>query len=389
MIAISAVVTAASLCLITAIWVWRSDPPQVVGGFSTHPKPGVTEGAGPRQSEQVPAPNDESIRQGEFNFGPEVQTVQLGDFGTAQFEGPGRAQWLTSHRLRLLKGGVRIRIDLPAGYGFSVETPGSTVTDLGTEFGVGVASDQSSTVAVFQGAVELRPKVHDEGAKQPVFRLYAGDGLRVSSTGSVQRLMAIVTKQGSAFSQVDGDLQQDPAPLILDVRDNVLGLDSHRFYEIVVGGLREDAKAYVDRPKHEWNGLNEEGLPEFLMGIDYVKTFNEDKQRRHLSLELKLTRPANLYVFFDARQLAPDWLTDGFRDTGERIGLDMGPWRGPDGRLMIRETAAIGPGQSIDAEFTIWVRRVEQAGVVRLGPAAGSTGLSSMYGIAAAELPSD
>lgn len=331
----------------------------------------------------------EVFQQVAFDFGPGAEELKLGEFGTAVLEGPGRAEWLSPKRIRLDRGRMRVRIDQPEGHGFIVDTPGTSVADLGTEFAVDVSQDQSSTIVVFDGVVDLSYAGESKENQLQSKRLYGGDGVLVSATGNLQRLMSIVTGRNCTFTQMADYAEQLPAPLILNVEDNLLDLENKRFYEIVPGGLREDAKAYADRPQHEWNGIDHRGLPNYLLAIDYIKTYNGDKRRRHLTIDVTVSRPANMYVFFDARLPAPDWLTNEFRDTGDKIGLDMGQWTGPDGILIIKEKSGVGPGASIDAGFSVWVRRVEQAGVVRLGSSAGRSGLSAMYGIAVAEIEED
>ena len=58
-------------------------------------------------------------------------------------------------------------------------------------------------------------------------------------------------------------------------------------------GLHEDAVAYSDNPYHQWNGLTEEGLPDFLRGADYIKTFNHYRYLRVFKMTVEFTRPAN------------------------------------------------------------------------------------------------
>lgn len=366
---IAAVAVAAAVLLATGLWLWTSDQRGI-----------------PNTADLSTSQSD--IEQFIFNFGPGNEVLQLGEFGSAILEGPGQAEWISPKRIRLHSGRIRVRIDQSEGLGFTVDTPGTSVVDLGTEFAVDVSEDKISTVVVFEGAVEINyTGANDNGMLTE--RLVGGEAALVSAFGGLQRLKTIVTGRNSTFMQLTEYVGQFPVPLILNVEDNLIGQENKRFYEIVPGGMREDAKAYADRPSHEWNGLDQSGLPIYLVGIDYIKTYNGDKRRRLLSIYVTLSRAADIYVFFDARLPPPPWLTYDFRDTGDRIGLDMGQWRASDGKLIIKEESAEGPGQSIDAEFSVWVRRIEQAGVVRLGPSAGPTGLSAMYGIAVAEIELD
>ena len=92
------------------------------------------------------------------------------------------------------------------------------------------------------------------------------------------------------------------------------------------------------------------GMPGYLLGADYVKTFNDDKINREVEIRLTLARPAILYVLLDKRSPVPDWLRARFFNTGDEIGLDGGKYS----RFGERKYIAAGAGKSIDDVFTIW-----------------------------------
>ena len=71
-----------------------------------------------------------------------------------------------------------------------------------------------------------------------------------------------------------------------------------KYYEIVPGGMREDAVAFVDRD-YQWNGVDAKGIPSYLVGGDYVKTFNDDKVAQNLVITVTL----------DARRCSICWST--------------------------------------------------------------------------------
>jgi hypothetical protein len=154
-------------------------------------------------------------------------------------------------------------------------------------------------------------------------------------------------------------------------------------YQIVHGGLEEDALAFVDRA-HQWNGLDQSGMPSFLAGADYIMPFNDDKFVNGLELKVGILRPANLYVFLDKNMAAPEWLRKSFKNTGLGIGLDCAKteWHKD-------HSLGVGAGNSIDFEFSIWKRVVNEPGTVILGglapPKVRSQGFN-MYGIAAVAL---
>ena len=166
-----------------------------------------------------------------------------------------------------------------------------------------------------------------------------------------------------------------------------------KYYEIVPGGMREDAVAFVDRT-YQWNGADEQGIPSYLLGGDYVKTFNDDKVAENFQITITFERPAMLYVLVDDRLQQTSWLSDQFEDTGDNIGVDEGYHVPNDVRKL-----ASGPGVSIDQVHSIWKRRVSHGETVSIGPysplispetsSLGTKASLNMYGIVAVPLPPD
>lgn len=48
-----------------------------------------------------------------------------------------------------------------------------------------------------------------------------------------------------------------------------------------------------------------------------------------LEIRVKLSRPAMLYIFQDARRPPPSWLRENFTDTGTRLLLEWPPRQNP------------------------------------------------------------
>jgi hypothetical protein len=308
-------------------------------------------------------------------------TLSLDRIGTITVQGPADFNLVGPMRARLTRGRIKVRITEPAGHGFIVETPDGEVTDLGTEFGLEVIDGKQSGVVVFQGAVDLRVMKTRAAETDHVERLEGGDGVTFTRGGETSRIPCIVTGEDATFRLSDDQRPDGTPPVIVGVADNLNVKETKRFYEIVPGGLREDALAYVDRIGHEWNGCTKKGMPAYLVGADYVKTFNQDRTQKKMRIEVTLSRPAKLYVFYDKRLPTPDWLRKGFSTTRDVIGMDEGPFivRGkPNER-----PRAIGPGNSIDSRFAVWERTVTKSGAVKLGPNMASTTSAAMYGIAA------
>jgi len=266
------------------------------------------------------------------------------------------------------------------GEGFVLETPNTRVVDLGTEFGVEVTPAGSTEVAVFRGLVDLSVNDPAQGVASTPLRLRQGEALKVAANGSLDRVRSIPSDR---FPTPASDARQTSGtvPVIADVYDNTAA-ESRKFYRIVRSGLHEDVPAFVDRD-HQWNGVDEAGLPAFLRGIEYVMPYNDDKFIEQLEVAVELNSPAVLYVFLSNDMLIPEWLTRDFVNTGFNIGLDEAASRNRPKR-----TTARGPGNSIDTVFSVWRREIPEATTVSLGAIAGQRrGRGyNMYGIAAAPL---
>jgi ferric-dicitrate binding protein FerR (iron transport regulator) len=287
---------------------------------------------------------------------------------------PAALDVLTPMRTRAVLGTLIAHVEKGAE-GFTVDTPRTTVVDLGTDFGIDVTDHGRTDVVVFKGAVDL----HSDGIEglHSRQRLGAGEAVRVSSEGTASRIVSITDSQ---FAIADAEAAARRTPVIAEVRDNIRRGESWYYYEIVHGGLHEDAKAFVDR-EHEWNGVAKQGIPSFLLGGDYVKTFNDDKLNRQVEIRVTLSRPAALYVLLDKRSPPPDWLREQFFNTGDEIGLDGGGYS----RYGERKTLTVGPGESIDDVFSIWQRDVP-AGTIKLGAIHVGGEKHNMYGIIAVPL---
>ncbi len=269
--------------------------------------------------------------------------------------------------------------------GFTIKTPVIDVIDQGTEFGVATRENGFTDVVVFDGKVDLADRISNEHAPT---RLLQGEAARIDRQGAIQRIMQVGRDQKGSWWTADYPTSGDN--VIQEVSDNIPPSDGSKYfcYQINYHGLVEDVFAYADDP-HQWNGLTAAGLPEFLLGADYVKTFNDYRYLNDFQMKVLMSRPANLYVFFDNRVPAPKWLTDQFEDTGIDIGLDEGPWGSEEKALrpdLPEFENAVGGGQSIDNIFSVWHRRCIDGTPVILGIMGEKTQARAMYGIAATPL---
>ena len=295
-------------------------------------------------------------------------------------EGPADLRILSGMRILAVRGRLTAHVDGRAK-GFAIETPNTLVVDQGTEFGVEINASGQTDVVVFQGLVDL---AHSEPADRPapIKRLGQGEGMRVGSSGALSRIVSIERRPGDDEWATGPSSDHDA--VIRSVRDNIRGLGSSKYYQIVRRGLDDDAPAYVDRT-HQWNGLDRGGLPEFLRGADYIMTFNEDKWIKDLSVTVELARAATFYVFYDTRLATPRWLPERFTDTGFKIGLDeQRPWPGGPPQSVGR-----GPGTSIDQVFSVWKCDLGPDETIDLGENGekGNDSGNAMYGIAAVSRP--
>jgi hypothetical protein len=281
-------------------------------------------------------------------------------------EGPAEMEVLSAKEMRVFRGRATARVE-PLGRGFVMWSTQARVVDLGTEFGIDVEPLGATGVAVFEGEVDV------EHNGEPV-RLLKGEG-RMIQGGKAERLVSI--ERDAALGVWTPRPQ--PAGVIASVSDNLRG--SACFYQVVAGGLHEDVPAYVDRI-HEWNGVGDLGIPEELLGADYVMTFMDDKRAEWLEMTVTLNRAAELFVLWDDRCPPAPWLLDAFEDTRLDIGLDEGA-SNPKRASTVTER---GPGRSIDTRFSVWRRRSTEAGEVSLGSMGRKAAGFAMYGVAAKPL---
>jgi len=276
-----------------------------------------------------------------------------------------------------------------SGIGFTIKTPRVSVVDLGTKFGAAVDDEGATDVIVFEGKVDLQEK---SGKQESDTRLVQGEAVRIGEFGSLERLMQV--RRDSSGGWMSKDDHRFMEQVIDRVRDNIPPSDGSKFfcYQITFHGLKEDSFAYAEQPA-QWNGLTAKGLPLFLRGADFVKTFNDYRYIEDFEMVVELSRPANLYVFADDRVPPPQWLKSQFEDTGVDIGLDEGPWVNVADEFMRNapeRSMDVGGGNSIDTVFSVWRRQCNDTTPVTLGDVGprGSEGKQgrAMYGIAATPL---
>ncbi len=144
--------------------------------------------------------------------------------------------------------------------------------------------------------------------------------------------------------------------------------------EIVAGGLASGALSYVDRTTASWKVI-----PSYLLGSDYIKTENDDKNSGVTGEQYSVSIGMNgfLHVFVDQRLGAPSstnqltWLTDNSVITG---GFTK------TGNVVLQEFLGFEPD---NYNFDIWTAAVMAGNTYDLGEQTGA----SFYGIAASAVP--
>ncbi len=298
-------------------------------------------------------------------------------------EGPADVDFVSLEKVFARKGKLAARVS-PSAIGFSIETPHANVIDRGASFGLSVAEDSRTDVVVYEGMVDLDVMGDSPHSRR---RLERGEAMSVNRLGKLSRITTVQSSEFLEPPQVRA-AGTEADRVITAVSDNVRSLETAKYYRVIPGGFREDCRAYVDR-LHEWNGADARGLPPFLVGGDYVMTFNDDKVTTEIEIAVTLNQPASLYVIIDDRVPPPAWLRRDFVDTHWDLGSDDG-W---EDQII---ATGLGPGESIDHACSVWRRDVATPTTVVLGALTEEEVLEpavkisrSMYGVVATPLRRD
>ncbi|MGC4016740.1 MAG: FecR domain-containing protein [Luteolibacter sp.] len=193
-------------------------------------------------------------------------------------QGPADCQILYERQVSAMEGKFVARVS-PDAVGFEIVTPHAKVIDRGTSFGVTIDRERQTDVVVYEGKVDLSLPEH---ARHSNRSLAAGEAMRIGSDGHVDRIASVASGAFLPPPRLP-DSQADDGRVIVSVTDNLKSSDTTKYYRVVARGFREEAQAYVDR-LHQWNGLDDRGIPPFLSRGNYVMTFNDDKTQHNLPL---------------------------------------------------------------------------------------------------------
>jgi len=120
---------------------------------------------------------------GTFELESGVALIEFDSGAKLALEGPARLELISAKLARLHYGNATVRCEQGA-YSFSLQTPTSTVIDLGTEFGVAVDPGGQSEVHVLDGEVEVADATSTE--QQSTSFLSVGETMILGKNGESQ-----------------------------------------------------------------------------------------------------------------------------------------------------------------------------------------------------------
>lgn len=354
---------AAVFTLAASGWFWLQTPAILVEVEAATPGTGLVVG--------------ERVSLKKIQFAQGSARLRLESGVVMDCEAPFEARFESHARLRLAEG--RLNVDVgERGFGFTVVTAAGEVVDLGTAFGIEATRDGSASVAVLSGKVEVKQR------HQAALPLVEGEGVRLRSQQSPERLLSVRLVEQGGITRLDWSTPADAA-LVGEVTDNLKLPGLHRYYAIISGGMRPGATAFADRVPPRWLPYPGEDFPEELKGGDLVQTFHERRQTPAFQLSLQLLRPSIIYVLHDPRHAVPEWLARDFAKTSMR--LRSGPWP-VDAPI----TVGLEPGANAQfhVSYEVWRREQPGPGTLVLGSPFNlpGVGVPSMYGLVVKPLES-
>ncbi len=124
--------------------------------------------------------NDPVLRAGDYTLSAGLISIRYETGVNLLIEAPANFRLDSKQRVTLESGQIAANVP-PEGIGFTIETPSADVIDYGTEFAVEVGRDGASEVHVFQGEVEVQPRMEQSES----IRLLTNAATRVEMESSV------------------------------------------------------------------------------------------------------------------------------------------------------------------------------------------------------------
>lgn len=130
----------------------------------------------------APVTAETALRPGEWHWNNGLIQIKMNEGTSLLVEAPVRLRAFDARHILLYSGNVTVKMQ-KGETGFVIDTPRMKLTDLGTEFGVGVLPDGESQVQVFDGAVLATSNL------RPVERtLTEGEGAAADRDGTLRSL---------------------------------------------------------------------------------------------------------------------------------------------------------------------------------------------------------
>ncbi len=131
--------------------------------------------------------------------------IRFQDGAETIVEGPAEFTVVDSNRGHLEIGRLVAHITTPTAAGFRIDTPKSTIVDLGTEFGLEVDERGDHDVSVFQGSVQVR--LAQLGSREPItvrrgqtLRVDGAEGALVRSSAASRKFVRRLFSSGQTVS---------------------------------------------------------------------------------------------------------------------------------------------------------------------------------------------
>jgi hypothetical protein len=127
----------------------------------------------------LPTETGASLTPGRLRLAEGLARLTFASGAVVTLEGPADLELVSPMRCALHRGQLVASVP-PAATGFVVDTPGTRVTDYGTEFGVTVHPEQTADVQVFSGRVDVlhHPTGRTEEMRTGGLRRFTPDGPR-------------------------------------------------------------------------------------------------------------------------------------------------------------------------------------------------------------------
>lgn len=180
--AYGAMATAAVLALAFAIWVGHVPENRAAVKSGTLAVLVQAEEARWKGGDLAPG---SALSPGRFHLTSGRASILYPSGVAVELEGPADIELLTADRMVCHDGRLRTKVP-PGAEGFCVETPGGTVTDLGTELGVSVSKDGKTKVAVFEGIAEVAVPIPGQDGVRTALLAERQSAEFVAGTGEIR-----------------------------------------------------------------------------------------------------------------------------------------------------------------------------------------------------------